>query len=120
MFAIIHIGGKQYKVSEQDELLVELQDQEIGKTMSISKVLMLSDADGSKVQIGTPFVEGATIECEVLDQVKGEKIRIFKMNAKKRYSLTQGHRQNYTKLRIVKISGGAKASKKKETAEVEA
>ncbi len=116
MFAIIHIGGKQYKVSEKDELLVELQDQEIGKNLTITKVLMLSDADGSKVQIGAPFVEGATVECELLDQVKGEKIHIFKMNAKKRYSLKQGHRQNYSKVRVVKISTAAKATKKKEEA----
>lgn len=114
MFAIIHIGGKQYKVSEKDEIVVEKVDLDEGKSLKLESVLMVSD--DKDVKIGTPFVEGAIVECKVMEQFKGEKIRVFKMNPKKRYSKTQGHRQLQTKLKIVKIS----AVKKKAAAKKEA
>lgn len=104
MFAVVHIGGKQYKVREKDELQVEKMDVEEGKNVKIKEVLLVAEEDGKTVKIGTPFVAGAHVECQVVEHGKGEKIRVFKMKAKKRYSRTQGHRQLYTELKVLKIS----------------
>lgn len=119
MFAIVHIGGKQYKVAEKDELAVEKQDVEAGKNLKIEKVLLVSDDEGKDVKVGTPFVAGAMVECKVVEHGRGDKIKVFKMNPKKRYSVTQGHRQDYTLLKILKISAVKKkaAAKKKEEKE---
>ena len=104
MFAVVHLGGKQYKVREKDELEVEKMDLEEGKNLKVKEVLLLAEEDGKNVKLGMPYVAGAHVECQVLEHGKGEKIRVFKMKAKKRYSKTQGHRQQYTKLKILKIS----------------
>lgn len=117
MFAVIYIGGKQYKVQEKDELRVEKLDLEEGKNLKIQEVLLLGE--GTDVKIGEPFVAGAHVECKVVEQGKGEKVRVFKMKAKKRYSVSQGHRQHYTLLKVLKISAVEKkaASKKSEEKE---
>ena len=103
MFAVIHIGGKQYKVRENDELEIEKLGLEEGKTLEMGEVLMLSEDDGKDMKIGDPFVSGAKVTLKVLEHGKGEKIRVFKMKPKKRYSKTQGHRQLYTKVQVSKI-----------------
>lgn len=117
MFAVIHIGGKQYKVQEKDEIRVEKVELEAGKNLKVAEVLMLGEDDGTNMKIGEPFVKGAHVECTVVEQGKGEKIRIFKMKAKKRYSVAQGHRQPYTLLKVLKISALEKKSAKKEEKE---
>ena len=120
MFAVVFIGGKQYKVREKDEFQVEKLDLEAGKNLKIKEVLLLSDEDAD-AKVGMPYVAGAHVECQVLEHGKGEKIRIFKMHAKKRYSLRQGHRQNFTTLKVMKISAlGKKSSEKAEVAEEKA
>lgn len=116
MFAIVHIGGKQYKVSEKDELVVEKVDLEEGKSLKIEQVLLVGDESGKDLKIGTPFVDGAIVECKVMEQGKGDKIKVFKMNAKKRYSKTQGHRQAFTKLKVIKISAVKKKAAPKKDA----
>ena len=108
MFAVMHVGGKQYKVREKDELQVEKMDAEEGKNVKIKEVLLVAEEDGKTVKIGTPFVAGAHVECQVMEHGKGEKIKVFKMKPKKRYSKTQGHRQLYTALKVLKISAVAK------------
>ena len=108
MFAVIHIGGKQYKVQEKQELRVEKIDTEEGKNLKIKEVLLLADESGNDVKIGTPFVSGEHVECKVIEHGRGDKIRIFKMKPKKRYSVSQGHRQDYTLLQVLKISSVAK------------
>ncbi len=114
MFAVIYIGGKQYKVQEKDELNIEKIDIKEGKNIKIKDVLLLSESGAKKLKIGTPFVKGAHVECKVLEHGRGEKIRVFKMKPKKRYSKLQGHRQPYTRLKVLKISSVAKkASQKK-------
>lgn len=119
MFAVVHIGGKQYKVREKDELQVEKLDLEEGKNLKIKEVLLLADEDGKDVKIGEPFVSGAHVECKVLEHGRGEKIKVFKMKPKKRYSKTQGHRQAYTLVKVLKISAVQKkaAPAKEEKAE---
>ena len=116
MFAVMHVGGKQYKVREKDELQVEKMEIKEGENVKIKEVLLVAEEDGKTVKVGTPFVAGAHVECQVVEHGKGEKIRVFKMKPKKRYSKTQGHRQQYTALKVLKISAVAKkaAAPKKE------
>ncbi len=113
MFAIIYIGGKQIKVREKDEVEVELMEHEPGKNFEVNEVLLMGEEDGSDVKIGLPFVAGAHVECQVMEHTKADKVRVFKFNPKKRYHKTQGHRQNYTMIKVLKISavGGKKAAK---------
>ena len=118
MFAIIETGGKQYKVEKGATVEVEKLDAEDGSTITIDKVVLISDNDD--VKIGTPYVSGAAVVAKVLGQIKGEKIRVYKMKAKEHYQRTAGHRQKYTNLEITEIkSEGAvrvKAEAKKPAA----
>ncbi|MBU1019211.1 MAG: 50S ribosomal protein L21 [Patescibacteria group bacterium] len=109
MFAVIEVGGKQYQVEEKKEILIEKVEGEVGKNLTIKTVVLLAKSD-SDVTIGTPYVAGATVELKLLEEVKADKIRVFKMKAKKRYQKTQGHRQKYWKAKVLKITkvGGAK------------
>lgn len=104
MFAVVFFGGKQYKVREKDELEVEKLDIEPGKNFKIDEVLLMAEEDGSEVKLGMPYVAGAHVECQVVEQGLGDKIRVFKFKAKKRYHRTQGHRQAFTSIKVLKIS----------------
>ena len=104
MFAVVYLGGKQYKVREKDEIEVDKLDLEPGKNLKVNEVLLMGEEDGSDVKLGMPFVGGAHVECQVMEHGKGEKIKVFKFHAKKRYHRTQGHRQQYTTIKILKIS----------------
>lgn len=118
MFAIIETGGKQYKVEKGATVEVEKLDAEDGSTITIDKVVLISDNDD--VKIGTPYVSGAAVVAKVLGQIKGEKIRVYKMKAKEHYQRTAGHRQKYTNLEITEIKAEgavrAKAEAKKPAA----
>lgn len=103
MYAVIKTGGKQYRVQEGDVLMVEKLDVIEGSKVQFDEVLAISDENGLKV--GTPVVEGATVEANVLGQGKGKKIIVFKFKKKKDYRRKQGHRQPYTKVQITKING---------------
>ena len=102
MHAIIETRGKQYKVAEGDVVFIEKLDNEAGDTVKFDQVLAI--LDGDKATFGTPVVEGASVEAKIVKNGKGEKVRIFKYNAKKGYRRRQGHRQPYTKVEIGKIS----------------
>jgi large subunit ribosomal protein L21 len=106
MFAIIELGGQQFKVEKGTILKVGRLQEKEGSTIEINKVLLLND--NGKITIGTPFINGAFTSAKVLNHEKEAKIRIFKMKAKKRYRRTKGHRQQVTKLVItdVKATGG--------------
>ncbi len=101
-FAIVGIGGKQHRVSEGDTIVVEKVTDEADKTIKLGQVFLIGDGDTA--QVGTPLVEGATVEAKVLEIGKGDKIRVFKMKARKRYRVERGHRQPFAKLEIVKIN----------------
>jgi large subunit ribosomal protein L21 len=101
MYAIIETGGKQYKVQEGDALKVELLDAEVGHTVEIDKVLMVSKDD--QVKVGNPFVSGAKVVLKVQEHGKGKKIIVFKYKAKKNYRRKQGHRQPFTAVVVEKI-----------------
>jgi len=125
MFAVVYLGGKQYKVREKDEIEVEKLDIEVGKNFKVNEVLLMGEEDGSDVKLGMPFVGGAHVECQVMEQGKGDKIVVFKFHAKKRYHRTQGHRQLFTLLKVLKISAVEKKTSaakedKAEDAEMEA
>lgn len=101
MYAIIKTGGKQYKVSEGDTLLVEKLETAEGEEIVFQEVLTyVNDTD---VKVGKPLVEGASVKAKVLEHGKGEKILVFKYKAKSNYRRRQGHRQPYTKVEIEKI-----------------
>ena len=102
MYAVIKSGGKQYKVSVGDKLKVEQIPADIDSTIELSEVLRI--ADGDAVKVGTPLVEGAKVTATVVAHGRGEKIRIFKMRRRKHYQKHQGHRQNFTEIRIDAIA----------------
>jgi len=98
MYAIIEACGRQYKVAEGDVVFMERLEGE--GSVKFDKVVLVS---GENTVIGTPYVEGASVEADILKNGKGKKIRVFKYNAKKNYRRRQGHRQPYTKVQITKI-----------------
>ena len=100
MYAIIRTGGKQYKVEQGDEILVEKLDAEVGAEVKF-EVLMLCGEEGTK--IGTPVVKGASVTAEVLEQGKAKKVVVFKYKPKKNNRKKQGHRQPFTKVKIKAI-----------------
>ena len=101
MYAVIETGGKQYNVSEGDLLRIEKLDKAVGDVVDDFKVLMIVNELG--VEVGNPYIVGAKVVAEVVEQGKARKLRIFKYKPKKDYRKTQGHRQPYTKVEIVKI-----------------
>lgn len=98
MKAIFETGGKQYYVSENDVIYVELLPNEVGSEVTFDTVLALDS------KVGTPYVEGAKVVCTVEKHGKQKKIKVFKYRPKKKYRKTQGHRQPYTKLVVKKIN----------------
>jgi len=101
MFAIIEIGGKQYKIEKGSIIEVEKLDKQEGEEFDIKEVLLLDDNGDTK--IGTPYIKEASIKVKVLGEIKGDKVTVFKMKAKKRYERTQGHRQKYTEIEVLEI-----------------
>ena len=101
MYAVIETGGKQYRVSEGDVVRVESLPSSVGDEVSISEVHLV--ADGEKVQVGTPTVQGASVTGTVVEEGRGRKVIAFKKKRRKGYKRKIGHRQNYTALRIDKI-----------------
>lgn len=100
-FAIIETGGKQYKVSAGQKLKVEKLGAEKGASFIFDKVLLL--ADGEKVEIGTPYLKGASIEAQVAREGRDRKKIVFKYHSKTRYRKKKGHRQHFTEVEIAKV-----------------
>lgn len=100
MYAVIRTGGKQYRVSQGDELNVEKLSAEVGSEVEFEVLLF---ADGNKVTVGKPVVEGVRAKAKVIEHGKGDKVIVFKYKPKKDYRKKQGHRQPYTKVEIVSI-----------------
>lgn len=104
MFAVIKTGGKQYKVKESGVFEVEKIVGKSGDKVNFDKVLLISDEEGKDVKIGKPYLEGAKISAEILEQGKGEKVNIIKYKPKVRYRRKRGHRQLFTKVKISSIN----------------
>ena len=101
MYAIIKTGGKQYKVSEGDTIFVEKLDAQVDDTYTFDTVLAIG---GEEVKLGSPVVEGASVDAKVLKQGKAKKVIVFKYKPKKGEKCKQGHRQLFTKVQIEKIN----------------
>ena len=102
MYAVVKTGGKQYKVAVGEKLKVEQIPADVDSQIIIDQVFMVGE--GESVKIGTPVVAGATVTATVVSHGRHDKVKIFKMRRRKHYQKHQGHRQNYTELRIEAIS----------------
>lgn len=102
MYAIIETGGKQYRVAEGQKLSVEKLAAEEGKTIDFDRVLMVGE--GADAHVGAPLIAGATVTAEVIAHGRGKKIRIIKFKRRKHHMKHQGHRQDFTQVRITKIT----------------
>ncbi len=100
MFAVIQSGGKQYRVNQGDVVRLELLKAEPGDTVDLPVVML----GGDEPKIGTPLVEGATVKAQVLTHGKDKKIYVNKFKAKSNYRRRNGHRQNFTSVRITEIA----------------
>ena len=102
MYAVIKTGGKQYRVVAGEKLKVEQIPADVGTEITLDQVLMVGE--GESVRIGSPLVSGASVNVTVLAQGRHDKVKIFKMRRRKHYQKHQGHRQNYTELRVDAIN----------------
>ena len=100
-YAVVKIGGSQYKVAEGDEIAVDKIDGEKGKSLTLEEVLLF--VDEKKVAIGQPLVKNAKIKAEIVDQLKGKKIRVATYKAKSRYRRVKGFRSLLTRVKILSI-----------------
>jgi large subunit ribosomal protein L21 len=107
-YAIIQSGGKQYRAVEGSILEIDRLSTEPEKPFQFEEVLLV--ADDGKVHIGSPNVAGAKVKATVIEHIRSPKIRVFHYKNKMRYRKTQGHRQDYTRLRVDKITAGTKKS----------
>jgi large subunit ribosomal protein L21 len=101
VYAIVRDRGTQYRVEEGQKLRIALMEAEAGSTIEMNEVLMVGGAEGAR--IGSPVLNGASVQAEVLGDVKGDKIIVFRYRNKKRYRRRTGHRQKYTEIKISKI-----------------
>ena len=101
MYAVIETGGQQYKVSEGETLKVEKLDGDVGATVELDKVLFVRT--DSEIKVGSPYVPGAKVKCEIVGQERGKKVVVFKFKRRIGYRKKRGHRQHYTRLKIAQI-----------------
>ena len=103
MYAVVKTGGKQYRVSPGEKLKVEQIAADVGAEVVLDQVLMVGE--GESVRLGQPVVTGATVKATVVRHGRGDKVSIVKMRRRKHYQKHQGHRQNFTELKIDSIVG---------------
>lgn len=103
MYAVVKTGGKQYRVAAGEKLKIEQIPANVGAEVVLDQVLLVGE--GESVRLGQPVVAGATVKATVVAHGRGEKVKIFKMRRRKHYQKHQGHRQNFTELRIDSING---------------
>ncbi len=101
MYAVVNTGGKQYKVQQGEVLKVEKIPGDVGSPVTFDRVLMVSD--GENVSIGQPVLEDVAVEGHIVEQGKAKKILVFKYKKRKRYRRKQGHRQEFTAVKIDSI-----------------
>lgn len=103
MFAIVETGGKQFRVEEGRSLKVAKMEAQAGSAVTLDRILLVGS--GADVKIGQPFVSGASVQCEVVDHGRDKKIIVFKKKRRKDYRKKQGHRQDFTLLKVTSIQG---------------
>ncbi len=101
MHAVIISGGKQYRVQEGDVLKLEKLPVEAGATVNFDQILMVGE--GENIQVGKPYLTGCTVTASVVEHGRHEKIRILKFKRRKHHMKRQGHRQDYTQVKITEI-----------------
>lgn len=105
-YAVVKIGGSQYKVAEGDLFKVEKLDLDEGKLIEFNEILLL--VDGKKLKIGQPLVKGVKVKAKIIKQFKDKKIRVATYKAKSRYRKVKGHRKHLTEIEIEKITVSGK------------
>ena len=103
MYAVVRTGGKQYKVAKDTVLKVESLAGDVGSKLDLGEVLMLG---GDSPKIGAPLVKGASVQCEILEHGQGEKVIAFKKKRRKNTHRKRGHRQHFTKVKVLGITAG--------------
>ena len=103
MYAVVRTGGKQYKVAKDTVLKVETLAGDVGSKLTIGDVLMLG---GDAPKIGAPLGKGASVQCEILEHGQGEKVIAFKKKRRKNTHRKRGHRQHFTKVKVLGITAG--------------
>ncbi|HCV43467.1 MAG TPA: 50S ribosomal protein L21 [Bacteroidetes bacterium] len=101
MFAVVDIAGKQFRVADNDKILVPTLKGQVGSTVKFDRVLLLGE--DKQISVGNPLVAGASVEAKVLENMKDDKVIVFKKKKRKGYRLKRGHRQEYTQVQITKI-----------------
>jgi large subunit ribosomal protein L21 len=104
MYAILEAGSKQYKVQKGDVIEVEIFGAEPGKTVKLDKVLLYSK--GKTSEVGRPYIKGAHVVCDVISDVKADKVITFKYRRRKKSRVKRGHRQQLTRLKVTEIEIG--------------
>ncbi len=101
MIAVIKTGGKQYKVEKGGVLKIEKLEADAGATVEFDEILLVGK--GREVKIGAPFVKGAKVIAQVMDQARAKKVHILKFNRRKHHMKQMGHRQYFTQIKIIDI-----------------
>ena len=101
MYAVVDIAGKQFRIAQNDKILIPSMKGKVGSTVRFDKVLLLGE--DKQISVGNPLVAGASVEATVLDNMKDDKVIVFKKKKRKGYRLKRGHRQGYTQVQITKI-----------------
>lgn len=104
MFAVLETGGKQYKVEQGSVIQVERIAGDVGDAIELGKVLLIED--GEKVSIGSPLVKGASIKAQIVEQLRGPKLIVFKKRRRKGSRRKNGHRQELSRVRVTEIVAG--------------
>jgi large subunit ribosomal protein L21 len=103
MYAVVRTGGKQYKVTKDAVLTVESLTGDVGSKLTLAEVLLVG---GDATKIGAPLVKGASVECEIVEHGQGDKVIAFKKKRRKNTHRKRGHRQHFTKVKVLGITAG--------------
>jgi large subunit ribosomal protein L21 len=103
MYAVIQTGGKQYRVEPGQTVKVERLPGDEGAQVTFDQVLLVSSGDGANVNVGKPTLAGAIVTGQIVEQGRGDKLVVFKFRRRKNYVRRNGHRQDYTAVKIAEI-----------------
>lgn len=101
MYAVVEIAGQQYKVAKSDKIHIPRLESEIGVKVKFDKVLLMGD--DKQTRIGTPYLDGSSVEATILGHMKDDKVIVFKKKRRKGYRVLRGHRQQFTEIEVTKV-----------------
>jgi large subunit ribosomal protein L21 len=110
MYAIVEIAGQQYKVEKDQQIFVHRLEGKEGSKVTFDNVLLT--ADGDKIEVGAPAVQGVSVSAKIIEHLKGDKVIVFKKKRRKGYKVRNGHRQYLSKIEISSIGKASKAAPK--------